>query len=314
MPKRTSANEIVAMRKSSATASRSERRLAGGSIVSFNARDCSRVREPPISLCYSRAPMPLHDKKVVAVLPAYNAEKTLRATFDDIPQDWVDEILLVDDVSRDKTVELARTLPMRVVVHPKNRGYGGNQKTCYRTAMDEMGGEIMVMVHPDHQYDPKIIPQLVEPLLRGDSDAVFVSRMLGGRPMEGGMPKWKYLANLFLTMVENATFYIFLSEYHSGFRAYSKRYLDSINFEANSDDFVFDTEIIAQGVAKGMRIREVPISTRYFDEASQIGFWRSVRYGRDFLNRMLLYKFQKKHICSHGIFPEPQRPLAAVSA
>jgi glycosyltransferase involved in cell wall biosynthesis len=249
--------------------------------------------------------MPLHDKKVVAVLPAYNAAKTLQATFDDIPQDWVDEILLVDDRSRDNTVELARMLPMRVVVHARNRGYGGNQKTCYRTAMDEMGGEIMVMVHPDHQYDPKIIPQLVQPLLRGDCEAVFGSRMLGGRPMEGGMPKWKYLANLFLTMVENATFYIFLSEYHSGFRAYSKRYLDAINFEANSDDFVFDTEIIAQGVARGMRIREVPISTRYFDEASQIGFWRSVRYGLEILKTMALYKLHKKHIYSHPIFRDP---------
>jgi glycosyltransferase involved in cell wall biosynthesis len=249
--------------------------------------------------------VPLHEKKVVAVLPAYNAEKTLQATFDDIPQEWVDEILLVDDRSRDKTVELARKLPMRVVVHPLNRGYGGNQKTCYRTAMDEMGGEIMVMVHPDHQYDPKIIPQLVQPLLRGECEAVFGSRMLGGRPMEGGMPKWKYLANLFLTMVENATFYIFLSEYHSGFRAYSKRYLDAINFEANSDDFVFDTEIIAQGVARGMRIREVPISTRYFDEASQIGFWRSVRYGLEILKTMALYKLHKKHIWSHRIFRDP---------
>ncbi|HXA20268.1 MAG TPA: glycosyltransferase family 2 protein [Thermoanaerobaculia bacterium] len=255
--------------------------------------------------------MPHHEKKVVAVLPAYNAEKTLQATFDDIPQEWVDEILLVDDRSRDRTVELARQLPMRVVVHAQNRGYGGNQKTCYRTAMDEMGGEIMVMVHPDHQYDPKIIPQLVQPLLRGECEAVFGSRMLGGRPMEGGMPKWKYLANLFLTMVENATFYIFLSEYHSGFRAYTKRYLDAINFEANSDDFVFDTEIIAQGVAKGMRIREVPISTRYFDEASQIGFWRSVRYGLEILKTMALYKLHKKKIWSHRIFRDPV-PRAAI--
>ncbi len=256
--------------------------------------------------------MPHHEKKVVAVLPAYNAEKTLQATFDDIPQEWVDEILLVDDRSRDRTVELARQLPMRVVVHARNRGYGGNQKTCYRTAMDEMGGEIMVMVHPDHQYDPKIIPQLVQPLLGGECEAVFGSRMLGGRPMEGGMPKWKYLANLFLTMVENATFYIFLSEYHSGFRAYSKRYLDAINFEANSDDFVFDTEIIAQGVARGMRIREVPISTRYFDEASQIGFWRSVRYGLEILKTMALYKLHKKKIWSHRIFRDPV-PRAAIS-
>src|SRR5258708_4159781 len=222
--------------------------------------------------------MPLHDRKVIAVLPAYNAEKTLEATLNDIPRDWVDEILLVDDCSRDGTVALSRRLGLTTIVHSQNRGYGGNQKTCYRTAMDKLGGEIMVMVHPDHQYDPKIVPQLVQPLMRGECDAVFGSRMLGGRPIEGGMPKWKYFANLFLTMVENATFYIFLSEYHSGFRAYSKRYLEEVNFEANSDDFVFDTEIIAQGAAKRMLIREVPISTRYFDEASQIAFSRPTPY------------------------------------
>ncbi len=251
-------------------------------------------------------------KKVVAVLPAYNAEKTLVATFDDIPKDWVDEILLVDDVSRDNTVALARSLGIRTEVHKKNRGYGGNQKTCYRIAMEEMGGEIMVMVHPDHQYDPKIIPQLVAPLLNDECDAVFGSRMLGGRPIEGGMPKWKYFANLFLTMVENATFYTFLSEYHSGFRAYSKRYLESVNYEANSDDFVFDTEIIAQGVAKKMLIREVPIQTRYFPEASQIGFSRSVRYGLGILKTMIFYKLHKKRIYSHRIFravaPTLQQP------
>ena len=256
----------------------------------------------PARCVLSSPTVPLREKKVVAVLPAYNAEKTLQATYDDIPKDWVDEILLVDDCSRDRTVELARQLGLRTIVHPKNRGYGGNQKTCYRTAMDEMGGDIMVMVHPDHQYDPTIIPQLVAPLMRGECDAVFGSRMLGGRPMEGGMPKWKYLANLFLTMVENATFYIFLSEYHSGFRAYTRRYLETVNFEANSDNFVFDTEIIAQGVAKKMVIREVPIQTRYFKEASQIGFWRSVRYGLEILKTMVFYKLHKKGIWSHRIF------------
>jgi glycosyltransferase involved in cell wall biosynthesis len=246
--------------------------------------------------------MPLREKKVVAVLPAYNAEKTLEATYDDIPKDWVDEILLVDDCSKDNTVELSKKLGITTVVHQKNRGYGGNQKTCYRTAMDQMGADIMVMVHPDHQYDPKIIPQLVAPLQRGECDAVFGSRMLGGRPIEGGMPKWKYFANLFLTSVENATFYVYLSEYHSGFRAYTRRYLESVNFEANSDDFVFDTEIIAQGVAAKMLIREVPIQTRYFDEASQIGFWKSVRYGLAILKTMVFYKLDKKHIWSHPIF------------
>jgi glycosyltransferase involved in cell wall biosynthesis len=256
-------------------------------------------------------PAPTRDKKVVVVLPAYNAEKTLGPTLDDIPKEWVDEILLVDDASRDGTVALARTLGLRVVVHPENRGYGGNQKTCYRTAMDELGGDIMVMVHPDHQYDPTVVPHLVQPLLEGTCDAVFGSRMLGGRPIEGGMPKWKYFANLFLTMIENATFYVFLSEYHSGFRAYSRRYLESVDFEANSDDFVFDTEIIAQGVAKGMRIREVPIQTRYFPEASQIGFWRSVRYGLEILRTMVLFKLHRKRIWSHRIFRDPAPRSAA---
>jgi glycosyltransferase involved in cell wall biosynthesis len=250
------------------------------------------------------------EKKVVAVLPAYNAEKTLKATYDDIPKDWVDEILLVDDCSRDNTVALARELGIRTVVHQQNRGYGGNQKTCYRTAMDEMGADIMVMVHPDHQYDPTIIPHLVEPLQRGDCDAVFGSRMLGGRPIEGGMPKWKYFANLALTAIENATFYVYLSEYHSGFRAYTRHFLESVNFEANSDDFVFDTEIIAQGVAKHMVVREVPIQTRYFDEASQIGFWRSVRYGFAILKTMVLYKLHRKRIWSHPIFRDPATATA----
>jgi glycosyltransferase involved in cell wall biosynthesis len=242
------------------------------------------------------------DKRVVVVLPAYNAEKTLEATWNDIPKDWIDEALLVDDASSDGTVEVARRLGIRTIVHEKNRGYGGNQKTCYRTALDQLGAGIVVMVHPDHQYDPTIIPQLIRPLLSGECDAVFGSRMLGGQPIEGGMPKWKYFANLFLTAVENATFYTYLTEYHSGFRAYSRRYLESVPFEKNSDDFVFDTEIIAQGVAAGMHFREVPIQTRYFDEASQIGVLRSLRYGVSILKTMFFYKLWKKGLYAHRIF------------
>jgi glycosyltransferase involved in cell wall biosynthesis len=258
------------------------------------------------------------DKKVVVVLPAYNAEKTLVATLDDIPREWVDDILLVDDCSRDGTVALARELGLRTKVHAVNRGYGGNQKTCYSTALEELGADIVVMVHPDHQYDPTIIPDLVKPLLREECDAVFGSRMLGGRPIEGGMPKWKYFANLFLTMVENATFYVFLSEYHSGFRAYSRRFLETVNLEANSDNFIFDTEIIAQAVACGLVIREVPIQTRYFPEASQIGFWRSVRYGLGILKTMIFFKLHRKNIYSHRIFrpravPRRQVPQTALS-
>ncbi len=240
-------------------------------------------------------------KKVVVVMPAYNAARTLERTLADIPRDWVDEILLVDDQSRDGTVELARRLGLRVFVHDRNRGYGGNQKTCYTEAL-KLGGDIMVMVHPDHQYDPTVIPQLIAPLLNGECDAVFGSRMLGGRPLEGGMPKWKYLANIFLTAVENATFYMYLTEYHSGLRAYSRRYLETVKFELNSDDFVFDSEIIAQGVIHGMRIREIPIATRYFAEASQIGFGRSVAYGLSILKTLVKFKLHKKGVVKYRMF------------
>jgi glycosyltransferase involved in cell wall biosynthesis len=234
-------------------------------------------------------------------MPAYNAERTLERTYRDLPADWVDDIVLVDDASRDRTVEVARRLGLHTVVHPRNRGYGGNQKTCYREALAR-GADVVVMVHPDHQYDPRYVPQLVAPLLAGECDAVFGSRMLGGRPIEGGMPKWKYFGNLFLTAVANATFYVFLSEYHSGLRAYSRRYLETVDLEVDSDDFVFDTEIIAQGVWKGLRIREIPIATRYFDEASQIGFWRSVRYGFAILSVLLRYKLHKKGLRHSRLF------------
>lgn len=249
----------------------------------------------------SRVPLPGKRKKVAVVMPAYNAEKTLARTYADIPMACVDDVILVDDASFDRTVEEARRLGLHVVVHPKNRGYGANQKTCYRTAL-ERDADIIVMVHPDHQYDPAVIPHLIEPLLDGNCDAVFGSRMLGGRPIQGGMPKWKYLGNIFLTAVENATFLIYLTEYHSGFRAYSRRYLESINLEANSDGFVFDTEIIAQAMAKGLKIREIAIETRYFDEASQIAFWPSVRYGFAILKTMLLYKLHIWGMYSSRIF------------
>jgi len=234
-------------------------------------------------------------KKVIVVMPAYNAEKTLERTLADIPKEWVDDIILVDDFSKDGTVALARKLGLHVLVHDRNKGYGGNQKTCYREAL-KLGGEIMIMVHPDHQYDPRVIPQLVVPILNGECDAVFGSRMLGGRPLEGGMPKWKYLANIYLTAVENAAFYMYLTEYHSGLRAYSRRYLKTVNFLANSDDFVFDSEIIAQGVSHGMRIKEIPIETRYFEEASRIGFLRSCVYGLSILKTILKFKLHKKRI------------------
>jgi len=240
-------------------------------------------------------------KKVVVVMPAYNAEKTLEKTLDDIPRDCIDDIILTDDASQDNTVELAKKLGLKVFVHEANRGYGGNQKTCYTEAL-KLGSDIMIMVHPDHQYDPTVIPQLIEPLLNGECDAVFGSRMLGGRPLEGGMPKWKYLANIFLTAVENATFYMYLTEYHSGLRAYSRKYLETVKFELNSDDFVFDSEIIAQGVIHNMRIREIPIQTRYFSGASQIGLGRSIVYGFSILKTLIKFKLHKKGIKRFKMF------------
>lgn len=222
-------------------------------------------------------------------MPAYNAEKTLEKTVADIPREWVDEIILTDDASQDRTVEIARRHGLKVFVHEKNLGYGGNQKTCYREAL-KAGADIVVMVHPDHQYDPRVIPELITPLLHEECDAVFGSRMLGGGALEGGMPKWKFLANLFLTALENAAFWIYLTEYHSGFRAYSRRYLEKVKFEKNSNDFVFDTEIIAQGVMHGLKIKEIPIRTRYFPEASQIGFWRSTLYGLAIIKTIIKFK------------------------
>jgi len=234
-------------------------------------------------------------------MPAYNAEQTLERTYADVPKEVVDDVILVDDGSRDRTVEIARRLGLHVIVHDRNRGYGGNQKTCYRAAL-ERGADVVVMVHPDHQYDPTVIPDLLAALADGRFDAAFGSRMLGGRPIQGGMPKWKYLGNILLTAIENATFLIYLTEYHSGFRAYTRRYLEAVDLESNSDGFVFDTEIIAQGMARGLRICEIPIETRYFDEASQIAFGPSVRYGLAILKTMALYKLHVWGIWSSRIF------------
>lgn len=227
-------------------------------------------------------------QKVVVVLPAYQAKKTLEITIKDIPKENVQDILLVDDASQDGTFDEALRLGIKAFRHERNQGYGANQKTCYQKAL-QMGADIVVMVHPDYQYDPKAIPQLIEPILMKKADAVFGSRMMKGGALEGGMPKWKYNANILLTALENVILGIYLTEYHSGFRAYSKKYLTSINVEANSNGFVFDTEIIVQGVIKKMRFEEVPIRTRYFDEASSIKFWPCVYYGVSILKVLLKF-------------------------
>ncbi len=228
-------------------------------------------------------------RKVIVVLPAYNAAKTLARTLADIPRDAVDDIILVDDASTDGTPEVARRLGLRTIVHPKNRGYGGNQKTCYHEAL-RLGADIVVMVHPDHQYDPHAIPRLLAPIQAGECDAVFGSRMIWrGAAIAGGMPRWKYAANVLLTKFENWCLGLRLTEYHSGFRAYSRRALQTVPFDLNSDDFVFDTEIIVQLVVHGFRIREIPIPTRYFNNASSIGVGRSIHYGLAILRAMLRY-------------------------
>lgn len=237
----------------------------------------------------------IHTARITIVLPAYNAEKTLFRTLDEIPPDFRKHIILVDDASRDGTVALARQAGLEVYVHEVNRGYGANQKTCYRHAL-EGGADIVVMLHPDHQYDAQVIPDLVYPILRGEADAVFGSRMLGGRPMEGGMPWWKFAANILLTAVANIAFRRYLTEIHSGFRAYSRKYLETVRFEENSDDFVFDTEIIAQGMTCNLFFREVPIVTRYFVEASSINFPRSVKYGFGVLWTLVRYSLHRRHI------------------
>lgn len=233
--------------------------------------------------------------KVIAVLPAYNAGKTLAKTVSDISRESVDEIILVDDVSRDNTVKIAKELGLKVFLHRRNIGYGGNQKTCYTKAL-ESGADIVVMVHPDYQYDPKVIPELIEPILKGRADAVFGSRMMKRGALEGGMPLWKHNANILLTALENVVLGTYLTEYHSGFRAYSARYLKSISFMLNSDGFIFDTEIIVQGLLKNMRIEEVPIRTRYFDEASTIKLWPSVCYGIGILKTLLKAMFHRSGI------------------
>ncbi len=233
--------------------------------------------------------------KTVVVLPAFNAAKTLELTVRDIPKDLVSEIILVDDASLDNTVSVARGLGLKVFTHAKNSGYGANQKTCYLKAL-ESGADIVVMVHPDYQYDPRIIPELIEPIRSGRADAVFGSRMMKGGALEGGMPLWKQNTNILLTAIENIVLGSYLTEYHSGFRAYSSCYLRTVNFMANSDNFVFDNEMVVQGVLHYLRIEEVPIKTRYFEEASTIKFLPSVIYGLGILKTLLKYVAHSKGI------------------
>jgi len=225
-------------------------------------------------------PEPAPDKfRTVAVMPAYNAAATLRQTVGDIPPGAVDEVVLVDDCSRDDTVAVARELGLTVIVHERNTGYGGNQKTCYRRAL-ESGANYIVMIHPDYQYDSRLIPVAVEILRLGISDCVLGSRIrTRAETLAGGMPVYKYISNRILTIIENIALGQNLGDFHSGFRAYSRKVLETIPFERNSDDFVFDSQFLAQAVTFGFKLADIPVPVRYFAEASSINFRRSLRYG-----------------------------------
>ena len=226
--------------------------------------------------------------KVVVVMPAYNAAKTLRITYQDIPHQRVDGIILVDDGSTDETLAIARELNLTVFVHARNFGYGANQKTCYAEAL-KGGADIIVMLHPDYQYDPTLLPELVAPIENGAADIVLGSRFLLGSVMKQGMPWWKYISNRFLTKLENLVLGLHLSEYHTGYRAYSRQALEELPFPLNSDKFVFDQEILVQAADRGLRIQEVPVPTKYFPEASSASFVASSIYGLSILVLLARY-------------------------
>jgi glycosyltransferase involved in cell wall biosynthesis len=239
-----------------------------------------------------------HKPKVVVVMPAYNAAKTLHMTYADLPREMVDLVILVDDGSSDETTKIARDLGLELFIHNRNYGYGANQKTCYREAL-RAGADIVAMVHPDYQYDPTLLPEVIRPIQEGKADVVLGSRLLGAHPMEQGMPWWKYISNRFLTKAENVIFGLNLSEYHTGYRAFRREVLESVNLEMNSDKFIFDQEIMAQVVNLGFRISEVPVPTRYFAQASSASFFASCRYGISILwvlARYLLHRSGLVHM------------------
>lgn len=243
----------------------------------------------------------LNGKKIVVVMPSYNAAKTLERTVAEIPRDIVDEILLVDDASSDETVEIANRLGLKVFLHETNFGYGRNQKTCYREAL-RLGADIVVMVHPDYQYSPNLIVPMTGMIAYGEYDAVIGSRILGKGALAGGMPVYKYISNRMLTLFQNILLNYKLSEYHTGFRAFSREVLETLPLDKNSDDFVFDNQMLAQTIFFKFRIGEISTPTRYFEEASSINFSRSVKYGFGVLATSALYRFHKLKLVRSRLF------------
>jgi glycosyltransferase involved in cell wall biosynthesis len=247
----------------------------------------------------------LDGKKIVVVMPAYNAARTLRRTYEELPLDVVDEVLLVDDSSSDETVALARELNVTTFQHRKNLGYGRNQKTCYREAL-KRGADIAIMLHPDYQYSPKLVIPLAGMIASGHYDVALGSRILGVGALEGGMPLYKYVSNRFLTAVENLLVGYKLSEYHTGFRAFSRKVLESLPLEENTDDFLFDNEMLVQAIYFNYQIGEISCPTKYFPEASSISFKRSVKYGLGVLWTSLKFRMQKLGMGRFRIF-DPER-------
>jgi glycosyltransferase involved in cell wall biosynthesis len=243
----------------------------------------------------------LHGKKIVVVMPAYNAAQTLVATHRDIPHDFVDEVILVDDGSADNTAEISRDLGITTIVHAENRGYGANQKTCYRAAIASKA-DVVAMLHPDYQYDPRLLLAMISMIIDGPFDVVIGSRILGGEARRRGMPLWKYTANRSLTMIQNLLLGAHLSEYHTGYRAFSRRVLEALPFERNDDDFAFDNEILAQIHLKGFLIGELSCPAKYFPEASSINFRRSVEYGFGVLRVSLLGFLHRAGLFSSKLF------------
>ena len=244
----------------------------------------------------------LNSKRVTVVLPAYNAELTLQSTYNEIPKDVVDDIILVDDNSTDATVSLSRSLGIHTVLHEHNRGYGANQKTCYDSALAR-GADVVVMLHPDYQYTPTLVTAMASMITSRQFDLVLGSRILGIGALKGGMPRYKYIANRLLTFLENLLLGHKLSEYHTGYRAWSRRALETIPYHANSDDFVFDNQMIAQAIYYGFRVGEISCPTRYFPEASSINIWRSITYGFGVLATAFQFRLQKIGLKDFAIFP-----------
>ena len=243
----------------------------------------------------------IQDKKVVVVMPAYNAEKTLRRTYNGIPHKIVDEIVLVDDASQDHTVAVSRELGITTIVHSENRGYGGNQKTCYKTALD-LGADIVIMLHPDYQYTPHLITAMASLLAEGLFDCVLGSRILGVGALKGGMPFYKYVANRFLTAAQNLIIGYKLSEYHTGYRAFTRAVLEALPLQENSDDFVFDNQVLSQIIYGGYEIGEITCPTLYADDSSSVNFFNSLVYGLGVLKTSVLFRFHRWKIVNVPMF------------